>query len=154
MPIKIVCFNKISKEYEILNKFYFNKIQKFTNIEIMEIKEIDYGNVKENQSKNEYNINERILKLKDYEFYLLEINTKQLDSIDFSKIIDRNINEKSGNICFVIGPSDGFSENFKNNYINKISFGKITLPHQLIRIVLLEQIYRAFKIINNQKYHK
>ncbi|AKU80071.1 23S rRNA (pseudouridine(1915)-N(3))-methyltransferase RlmH [Spiroplasma turonicum] len=154
MPIKLIYFNKTSKEYEIINDFYLKKIKLFDQIDLIEIKELDFGNIKDNMNKNEYNISERISKLKDYDIYLLDISSKQVDSLNFAEIIRNNFSLKSGKLCFIIGPSDGFSDNFKKNYKNKISFGKITLAHQLIRVVLLEQIYRAFKIINNQKYHK
>ncbi|ASP28533.1 23S rRNA (pseudouridine1915-N3)-methyltransferase [Spiroplasma corruscae] len=154
MSIKIVCFNKVSNEYRDLNEFYINKINKFINIELIEIKEINYGNPKEYMAKNEYNINERLNKFKNYDTYLLEINSTQIDSTKFSKIINNCIDTNSGNICFIIGPSDGYSESFKSKFKNQISFGKITFPHQLVRIILLEQIYRSFKIIKNQKYHK
>lgn len=77
----------------------------------------------------------------------------EYSSPDFSRLIE-NISMKSSGICFVIGGSFGLSDEVKSLGKNKLSFGKMTLPHQLARMVLLEQVYRAFSISNNSKYHK
>lgn len=81
------------------------------------------------------------------------IEGKEYSSPEFSQLIE-NISMQSSHICFVIGGSFGLSSELKQKGINKLSFGKMTLPHQLARMVLLEQIYRAFSISNNSKYHK
>ena len=79
---------------------------------------------------------------------------KQLDSIEFSKKIEEHYTYSSSVITFVIGGSNGLSDKVlaRSNY--KLSFGKVTYPHQLMRLILFEQIYRAMMIINNHKYHK
>lgn len=81
------------------------------------------------------------------------IEGKEYSSPDFSSLIE-SISMQSSHICFVIGGSFGLSDDVKNMGGYKLSFGKMTLPHQLARMVLLEQIYRAFSISNNSKYHK
>ena len=83
----------------------------------------------------------------------MEIDGNEFDSICFSKKINDAINN-FGNITFIIGGSFGLHEDVKKRSNYKISFSKMTFPHQLFRILLLEQLYRAFKIINNEKYHK
>lgn len=82
------------------------------------------------------------------------IEGQQLSSEDFSKKIDSVAVGGCGDIVFIIGGSFGLSDEVKKTGNFKMSFGKLTLPHQLMRVVLLEQIYRAFSISNNSKYHK
>ncbi|ALD66184.1 23S rRNA (pseudouridine(1915)-N(3))-methyltransferase RlmH [Spiroplasma cantharicola] len=154
MKIKIICFNKVNKEYKEVYKTYIDKLKNHCTLEVIEINEFDHGDIKSNMVKNEQNINLKILESKEYEFFLLDINAKQYSSELIAQTLQENQNYKSGKICFIIGPSDGFSEDFRNIHKNKISFGLITLPYNLVRIILLEQIYRGFKIIKNQKYHK
>ena len=92
------------------------------------------------------------IKITDKDFVVtLEINGKELDSINLSSFIDKNI---SRNITFVIGGSNGLSDDVLKRSDYSLSFSKLTFPHQLFRILLLEQIYRSFKIINNESYHK
>lgn len=81
------------------------------------------------------------------------IEGKEYDSRDFSVLIE-NTAQKNSHICFVIGGSFGLDDTVKAMGRTKLSFGKMTLPHQLARLVLLEQVYRAFSISNNSKYHK
>ena len=95
------------------------------------------------------NILSKILN-KDY-VVTLDINGKELDSIDLSNFIDKNI---SRNITFVIGGSNGLSNDVLKRANYSLSFSKLTFPHQLFRRLLLEQIYRSFKIIHNESYHK
>ena len=79
------------------------------------------------------------------------IEGKQMDSVEFCNFVAQNTDK--GELCFVIGSSFGLDDEVKN-LGSKLSFGKITLPHQLMRIVLTEQIYRAGTILNNIEYHK
>lgn len=81
------------------------------------------------------------------------IEGKEYDSREFSALLE-NISLSSSHICFVIGGSFGLDDEVKALGKIKLSFGRMTLPHQLARMVLLEQIYRAFSISNNSKYHK
>jgi len=141
MKIKILCFGKLDNQlFTNLYNFYFEKIQKKVNFEIIELKEVYQAEPKVNLVEN--------TKLLETKF-----NSKVIDSISFAKIIDQNKNFKGAKIIFIIGPSDGFSPEFIKKY-QAISFGKITLPHQLFRIVLVEQIYRGLKINAHEKYHK
>ena len=84
---------------------------------------------------------------------LLDIKGEEVSSIEFSTLINDKLTHFSS-ITFIIGSSNGVSENIKNFVNQRISFGKITMPHGLFRAVLLEQIYRSFKILNNESYHK
>ena len=76
-----------------------------------------------------------------------------MDSVEFSKLIEKELSFNS-NITFLIGSSNGIDESIKSLTNKKISFSKMTFPHGLFRSMLLEQIYRSFKILNNETYHK
>ena len=89
---------------------------------------------------------------KDY-VITLEIDGNELSSIDLANKID-NVLLNNPNITFVIGGSYGLDESIKKRSNYKLSFSKLTFPHQLFRIILLEQIYRSFRILNNESYHK
>ena len=98
---------------------------------------------------------ERILKIinkKDY-IITLEIEGKELSSLELSKKIE-DIFMINSNITFIIGGSYGLDDEIKQLSYFKLYFSKMTFPHQLFRLVLLEQIYRSFKIMNNEEYHK
>ena len=150
--IKIICVGKIKEEY--LNKGineYKKRISKYHNIEIYELQ--DEGLLdKQTTLKKE---KEKILKIinpKDY-LIILDIDGKELNSIQLAKKIDE-IFITNSNITFIIGGSYGIDDSIKDLADLKLSFSKLTFPHQMFRIILLEQIYRAFKINNNEEYHK
>ena len=92
--------------------------------------------------------------IKDRDYIItLEIEGKQISSMEFSEKIQDIFNYNS-NITFIIGGSYGLHNEIKSRSNYKLSFSKMTFPHQLFRVILLEQIYRAFKIENNEAYHK
>jgi 23S rRNA (pseudouridine1915-N3)-methyltransferase len=94
----------------------------------------------------------KVLNKKDY-IITLEIEGKEDTSVEFAKRLD-NLFIANSNITFIIGGSYGLDDEIKNMSNHKLSFSKMTFPHQLFRLILLEQIYRAFKINNNEEYHK
>lgn len=143
--IKIICVGKLKEKYltdACLE--YLKRISKYTNVELIELK--DSNIVKEK---------EEILKHLDKKDYIitLQIDGESIDSIELSKKIDK-IFITNPNIAFIIGGSDGLDEEVKKISNYALSFSKLTFPHQLFRVMLLEQIYRSFKIINNETYHK
>ncbi len=150
--IKIICVGKIKEDY--LNKGideYKKRISKYHNIEIYELQDEGLRD-KQTTIKKE---KEKILKIinsKDY-LIVLDINGKEMNSIQLAKKIDE-IFISNSNITFIIGGSYGIDDSIKDLANLKLSFSKLTFPHQLFRIILLEQIYRAFKINNNEEYHK
>ena len=150
--IKIITVGSIKEKYlkEEIEE-YKKRISRYTNIEIIEVN--DEGLVeKEKAIKLEGNKIEKHISNKDY-LITLEIEGKQLTSEDFANKIDQILIENS-NITFVIGGSYGLSEEIKTKSNLHLSFSKMTFPHQLFRVLLLEQIYRAYKINNNESYHK
>lgn len=143
--IKIVCVGKIKEKYlkDAIDD-YKKRISKYHKIEIIEVND---SNIKEEK--------ELILKHIDKKDYVisLDINANMLTSLELADKLDKTFITNS-NICFVIGGSDGLDEEIKNISNYKLSFSKLTFPHQLFRVMLLEQIYRSFKILNNETYHK
>ena len=144
--IKIVCLGKLKESYLIdLVNDYSKRINKYHNLKIIELKDED-DLVKEEVA---------ILKQIDEKDFVitLEIEGNTLTSPELATLIDNTFNHHS-TITFVIGSSLGLSENVKRRSNYKLTFSKLTFPHGLFRGILLEQIYRAFKINNNEKYHK
>lgn len=150
--IKIICVGKIKEDYlyEAI-KEYKKRLQKYTNIEIIELPDegLDDEIVVKRKEKDKIM---KVLNLKDF-IITLEIEGKQLTSEEFATKLE-NINITNPNITFIIGGSYGLDDAIKKLSNYKLSFSKMTFPHQLFRVILLEQIYRAYKIRNNEKYHK
>lgn len=150
--IKIITVGSIKEKYlkEAIEE-YKRRISRYTNVEIIEVNDEGYVE-KEKAIKLE---GKKILKHVNNKEYLitLEIEGKQLTSEEFAKKID-NILIESSNITFVIGGSYGLSDEIKQKSNLHLSFSKMTFPHQLFRVLLLEQIYRSYKINNNESYHK
>ncbi len=150
--IKIICLGKIKEKYfvDAIDE-YKKRISKFHPIEIIELEDVGITDKKVALKKEE----EKLLKVindKDY-IITLEIEGKELDSVSFAEKIN-DIFISNSNITFIIGGSYGLSDNIKALSNFKLSFSKMTFPHQLFRVILMEQIYRAFKINNNEEYHK
>jgi len=147
--IKIISVGKLKEKYllEALNE-YVKRISKYTKIELIELPDYNYDEVKTINEEGK-NILSKINE-KDY-VVTLNIKGKKLNSIELAKFIDTNL---SNNLVFVIGGSYGLSEDVLNRSNYSLSFSDLTFPHQLFRILLLEQIYRSFKINNNEAYHK
>ena len=150
--IKIITIGFIKEQYlKDAIAEYKKRISKYTNLEIIELKDEDFGEIEKTLKVEE----EKILKqLSDRDYIItLEIEEKELTSIEFAKKIE-NIQLENSNITFIIGGSYGLSDTIKNRANYHLSFSKMTFPHQLFRVLLLEQIYRSYKIINNESYHK
>ena len=144
--IKIIAVGNIKETYLTDGiKEYQKRLSKYTNLKLIEVKE-EISLEKEQQSIMKH------IKGKD-NIVVLDINGKNYSSEEFSKFINNELTLNS-NITFIIGSSEGLHNNIKNLTNKKISFSKMTFPHQLFRLLLLEQIYRGFKIINNETYHK
>lgn len=149
--IKIITVGKIKEKYytEAVNE-YIKRLSKYTKINLIEVKDEDFD-----ISKTLLKEKESIMKYIDEKDYVitLEIEGEELDSVSLSKKLD-DIQSKNSNITFVIGGSYGLHEDIKSRSNYKLSFSKLTFPHQLFRVILLEQLYRSYKIINNETYHK
>lgn len=91
---------------------------------------------------------------KGAESFLLDISGKQISSEELAGAIENCAIEGKSNLCFIIGGSSGVDDSVRRVVNRRVSLGKITLPHNLARVVLLEQLFRAFKIIKGEPYHK
>ena len=128
------------------------KICEWKGVEIIEVKECNNASTTKTKELEGELILDKISK-EDY-VITLEIEGKMIDSIELSKKIDELFTYGNTNITFVIGGSWGLSDKVKSRSNYKLSFSKFTFPHQLMRLILMEQIYRAFTIINHKEYHK
>lgn len=150
--IKIICVGKIKESFyrDALDE-YKKRLSKYTDIEIIEVPDEGLTDSKTTLKKE----SEKILKVVNQKDYIItmEIEGKELSSKELAEKID-NIFNINSNITFIIGSSYGLSDDIKKLSNFKLSFSKLTFPHQLFRIILLEQIYRTFKINNNESYHK
>lgn len=159
MNIKIICAGKLKEKFlkEGIGEFQ-KRLKTYANLEIIEVKdeacpenssELEMEKIKEVEG-------ERILSKISKGAYViaLDIGGKSLTSEDFAKKIEDLSVEGISSIDFIIGGSLGLSESVKNKSDYKLSFSKFTFPHGLMRLILVEQVYRAFRIINNHPYHK
>lgn len=159
MKIKIIAVGKIKENYlkEGINE-YLVRLSPYAKTEIVEVSD---SKVKDNPNESDIlkvinEEGERILsKIKSGEYVInLDLNKKEFDSIEFSRFIESKLVEGGSSITFVIGGSYGLSQKVKDRANYSISLSKMTFLHQMTRLILLEQIYRSFKIINNETYHK
>lgn len=150
--IKIITVGSIKEKYlKDAIEEYSKRIRRYTNLEIIEVK--DEGLVEKDKAlKLEQEKIEKHINNKDY-IITLEIEGKEYTSEELAKQLD-NIFINNSTITFIIGGSYGLSDEIKKQANTHLSFSKMTFPHQLFRVLLLEQIYRAYKINNNENYHK
>lgn len=150
--IKIITVGTIKEKYlkEAIQE-YQKRISKYVKLEIVEVKDEGYDDINKVLKIEE----ERVLKhINDKEYLItLEIEGKQYTSEEFANKLDKLLLNNS-KITFIIGGSHGLSNEIKKRANLHLSFSKMTFPHQLFRVFLLEQIYRAYKIKNNESYHK
>lgn len=143
--IKIICVGKLKEKYlKDAIKEYQKRINKYHKLEIIELPDSNIITEKELILKQ--------ISKKDY-IITLEIEGNEITSIELANKIEK-IFITNPNITFIIGGSYGIDNEIKKLSNYKLSFSKLTFPHQLFRVMLLEQIYRSFKIINNETYHK
>lgn len=126
----------------------------FANLNIIELKEYNKeDNMNISIDKESQDILKQLSKTNSYNI-LLDLNGKELSSEDMSEYIEDLKNKGTSSINFIIGGSNGVNKELKNSVDMKLKFSHFTFPHQLMRLILLEQVYRWFAISNNIKYHK
>ncbi len=150
--IKLIVVGKIKEKYFTdAIKEYEKRISKYTKLNIIEVADCGIEEI-DKSLKIEKDAIMRHLSLKDY-IILLDVKGKEMTSLELAKLMEiREMN--SSNITFIIGGSNGFHQDIYKLAKEKWSFSKLTFPHQLFRIMFLEQLYRTYKIRNNEKYHK
>ena len=143
VSIRIVCVGNLKEKYwKDAIAEYGKRLSRFCNFEVIETPE-------------SYPEKEKTAIMKHLQGYVFSlcVEGKQCTSVEFARKIE-NVMQNDSKITFVIGGSDGLSEEVKKASSSRLSFSEMTFPHQLMRVVLAEQIYRAFTINNNITYHK
>lgn len=160
MKIKIIGVGKIKEKFFRASiDEYLKRMSPYNDIEIIEVADepaAENLSQKEVEKVKEIEGDRILAKISDDDYLVsLEILGKQMASEEFAKFIQNEMLGGFGrNLVFVIGGSNGLSKAVSQRANYKLSFSKMTFPHQLMRVILLEQIYRAFRIINNHPYHK
>ena len=153
IKINLICMGDIKEKYlkEAINE-YSKRISRFAELKVIELKE----HAPKTDGEIETCLKKDAEEIKKYvkgHIICLDINAKMLSSEEFSAKINK-ISISNGEISFIIGASNGIHESIKTMATEKISFSPMTFPHQLMRVIFLEQLYRAFTILNNISYHK
>ncbi len=154
MQIDIIVVGKLKeKSMQQMCNEYIKRLKAYCKLNIIEVKDeatnLNPQLVKEREAEQI----EKVLDDKSY-IIVMDIDGKQLDSISFSKKIDDILTYENSKITFIIGGSMGIAERIKAKSQFRMSFSQMTFPHQLFRVMLLEQIYRQFRIARNEPYHK
>jgi 23S rRNA (pseudouridine1915-N3)-methyltransferase len=146
MNIRVICIGKLKEKYWVdAVGEYSKRLTKYCNLTIEELKE-------DSLFEEGENILKRIKK--ETFVIILEIRGNTLDSEALAEKIETLGMEGKSDITFIIGGSTGLSEEVGRRSDFKLSFSKMTFPHQMMRVILLEQVYRSFKIIKGETYHK
>ncbi|WP_297125771.1 23S rRNA (pseudouridine(1915)-N(3))-methyltransferase RlmH [uncultured Eubacterium sp.] len=159
MKVTVIAVGKLKEKYlRDACEEYLKRLGTYSKVSVVEVNE---ERCSDNPSESEIeNVKQKegqriIAKIPKGSFVVpMCIEGTQFSSEDFAKKIETTAVAGNSDITFIIGGSFGLSDEVKSLGKLKLSFGKLTLPHQLMRVVLLEQIYRAFSILNNSKYHK
>ena len=158
LGIQVICVGKLKETYlKSAISEYSKRLSRYCKLEIVELPDEKIPEKLNGSISNEikYKESDNILKhiKKDSYVICLDLTGKQFSSEEFSSEIER-ISMTSSHITFIIGGSLGLSKNLLDFCAQKICFSKMTFPHQLIRIFLLEQLFRSFKISNGEIYHR
>lgn len=159
MEINIISVGKIKEDYfKKAIEEYEKRLKAYCRVNFIELKDESEG---KNLSDKDIDIildkeGKRIIeKIKERSFIIvLDILGRSIDSVEFSKKINDIMLDGISSIDFIIGGSLGISQEVKDKANYSLSFSKFTFPHKLMKVILMEQIYRAFTIINNKTYHK
>ena len=149
MNISIVCIGKLKEKYwQDASAEYIKRLSRFCKLSVAELPESKSDSKEEESS-------EILAKIPKGSYVIaLDIGGKRFSSESFANKISDLALEGKSDICFIIGGSNGFDDRVRNASDLRLSFSDFTFPHQLMRVILLEQIYRAFKINAGEKYHK
>lgn len=149
MNISIICVGKLKEDYwKEACQEYIKRLGRFGKIDVIELSESKSDNIDEEST-------EIISHLPKNAYVMaLDVNGKALSSEEFAAKIENLAIDGVSHIAFIIGGSNGYNDTVRKAANVRLSFSSFTFPHQMMRVILLEQIYRAFKINANEKYHK
>ena len=159
MKITVICVGKIKEKYlKDAIAEYAKRLSRYCKLQIVEVEDEKTPDGASAAMEDQIKEKEaaRLSKCLDEEAFLitLEIQGKMLDSESFSKTMEQICLRGKNHIQFVIGGSLGLHTSITERSDLALSFSKMTFPHQLMRVILLEQVYRSFRIQNNEPYHK
>lgn len=158
IKIKILCIGNLKEKYLLaMQNEYFKRLTNYAKVSFIEEKEEKSNEINDSlinqvlQKEGERLLN----KIEDNEYViLLDLHGIEMDSIKFANLLDNKMTNGFSSFCFVIGGSYGVSDALRKRANTKLCLSPMTFTHQFTRIIILEQIYRAFKINNNEVYHK
>ncbi|SCJ29873.1 Ribosomal RNA large subunit methyltransferase H [uncultured Eubacterium sp.] len=159
MNISVICVGKLKERYwtDAVGE-YSKRLMSYCNLEIVELKESrlpDKAGPAEEQAVKEAEGEEILKKIRSGVYVVtLEVKGRMLSSEKLAEKVEKLAVDGVSNLVFVIGGSLGLSEAVSRRADFKLSFSEMTFPHQMMRVILLEQLYRSFKIIRNETYHK
>lgn len=156
LSVKIIAVGKLKEKYlvEAIGE-YSKRISKFARLDIVELPEIPPKSFNQKDIEQALDLEgKKILEKSSGHIITLEVEGKMLSSPEMAEYFDKVSTGGVSDITFVIGSSHGLSKEVKDCSDFALSFSKMTFPHQLMRVILLEQVYRAFSILNNTSYHK
>lgn len=153
MNIRIVCVGNLKEKYFVqASDEYLKRLSKFANVSVIELKEERLRDDNDIERVKQKETDEILKNLQGYNI-LMDIGGVKLSSPDFAKRI-KKISDTSSTITYIIGGSYGVADKLREVCDLRLSISDMTFPHQLARVILLEQIYRAYMILNNSTYHK
>lgn len=159
MNIKIICVGSLKENYlQAACAEYIKRLKKYCSISIIELNEAKLAdNASPAQIQQAVSAESSMLlnalNSKDY-VIALDVGGVQLSSNEFAQVFSEQMNSGKSSFCLLIGGSNGFDDSVRKCADMVLSFSKLTFPHQLFRVIVLEQVYRAMKILNNERYHK
>jgi len=149
MNITILCIGKLKEKYwQDACAEYIKRLSRFAKLEVIELNESKSDSVDEESGA-------LLEHLPKGAFVVaLDVGGKSLSSEGLAELISKKTVDGVSHICFIIGGSNGYNDSIRKAADLRLSFSSFTFPHQLMRVILLEQVYRAFKINAGEKYHK
>lgn len=159
MRITILCVGKVKESFmRAAVDEYRKRLSRYAKLDVVEVadeKTPDHASEKEEMLIRGREGGQLLRRIKSEDYVIaLAIEGNAHDSLSFARMIDRLGVSGKGNVVFVIGGSLGLSEEVLSRADETVSFSKMTFPHQLMRVILLEQIYRGYRIIKKEPYHK
>lgn len=160
MNIKLIAMGKLrDKFYEQAFEEYAKRLSAYCKFELVQLPEVRFSSDSAQRSEIDAALEKEadaILSKIPSRAYVIAlcVEGKQLSTEEFAAMIENNMNSGKSDICFVIGSSYGMSDRVKERADIKLSFSKMTFPHTLMRVIFAEQVYRAFKVIRKETYHK
>jgi 23S rRNA (pseudouridine1915-N3)-methyltransferase len=155
MKITLVLTGKTEIDYILKGvEEYIKRIKRYVSFEVISIPDIKNA---KNLTIEQYKLKEAEIQLKYLQNFdliiLLDENGKEFTSVEFARYVESKMQISIKNMVFLVGGAYGFAAEIKKISHQSISLSKLTFPHQLVRLIFLEQLYRAFTIIHNEKYH-